>query len=982
MIPPSGTTYQANGNSHFSGSLPKTQSSENGSPQPSAYFTPGSLTQQVIPPETSPNLSSSSQFIPQPGSENVLPHYQVPGSGFKPAQHSRFTNPSLNHRTAPILSSNSQPTIQGVIRPSNPAAPQNFLPSTRQQNSGSSTPLQNGQYFPIIALPVDQYSTGNVNNQTHAPVYFYLALQPSQQHTKVPQYFLFNTQSIYPQNSHGIITSPQGSSYSTPTAQPQPVQTVPQIYSNWQAVPHQSSNPQGTRYFPPSNQNTHQSGYSEGVINPQIYPSTDSSSQGISEQSSGEAIHFPVNSEVNSDQNFQAGSTNTQSIANVPQTYFVEPQQNIGEVITQPQTQPKTPTNFPSGYQRGSDSAGGMIYCQSCSYIPTGGTATTNALSKSHPTLQQGSGYILPTVQQNSGEQPQTQPNQVPTVFYPSPTVHDQHGTFSPSGLVVDSKFPFQTQYIPQTYVPYQQPQGVSTGTQINKSGAASYVPSPTGQSNFNYPHVESSTVTNTNYPHETPSTSKNCTNESPTIHLPTTNQNESSINTVEDDIVEDAQSFSSINIINNATRAEAISQGKTKKGIVKAEVSGTYTKDFAAKAQTIHNERSAISQIFGNATGAVSTSYGKAGNSESKSQVLYSHETGSAIAESQGSGLVYNLTGQIQVGTRGGQADSQATGPGSTFSQAQFGFVPIFNENFIQQSIFQGGGTASSNISRHSGSTGIKFQGQYQSGLQFTGQIQAGAGKVSQNRSRIAFNSTNLTKLPQKDTSSNAQVDKVADIIVENERIDESKGTSTVPLKLILPQPSENNSLDTLIEFGTETSNLQKRLLRGQSSNNQKSIQNGKNNMINVDPSSNKFLHASQIIPGTKNFIVPSGFRGRLLPQDVQSSDIRTSITNSGRTTEIDYRGPLKQGKVYIQKDNFDDQQHSLEYGSNGFTTVTKTETGELKDKNRNYDHTYYTKSSTCGFFTYTCNLIDSPDGRTQICKQAPPTDVNGNPC
>jgi hypothetical protein len=68
-------------------------------------------------------------------------------------------------------------------------------------------------------------------------------------------------------------------------------------------------------------------------------------------------------------------------------------------------------------------------------------------------------------------------------------------------------------------------------------------------------------------------------------------------------------------------------------------------------------------------------------------------------------------------------------------------------------------------------------------------------------------------------------------------------------------------------------------------------------------------------------------------------------------------------------------------------FVTVTKSVTGQLdggKSSNSTgkYTHTYYTKSSTCGYFTFSCNFVIGSNGRTKICKPNPPTNPDGTPC
>lgn len=65
-------------------------------------------------------------------------------------------------------------------------------------------------------------------------------------------------------------------------------------------------------------------------------------------------------------------------------------------------------------------------------------------------------------------------------------------------------------------------------------------------------------------------------------------------------------------------------------------------------------------------------------------------------------------------------------------------------------------------------------------------------------------------------------------------------------------------------------------------------------------------------------------------------------------------------------------------------FVTVTKQVTGVNEDNKtpklpgipgKNFESTYYTKSSTCGYFTFTCNIVYGANGRSKICRPKPPT-------
>lgn len=52
-------------------------------------------------------------------------------------------------------------------------------------------------------------------------------------------------------------------------------------------------------------------------------------------------------------------------------------------------------------------------------------------------------------------------------------------------------------------------------------------------------------------------------------------------------------------------------------------------------------------------------------------------------------------------------------------------------------------------------------------------------------------------------------------------------------------------------------------------------------------------------------------------------------------------------------------------------FVSVTKSESGSVDDvENGKTSSTYFTKSSTCGQFTFTCNIVYGSEGRSRICR------------
>lgn len=61
-------------------------------------------------------------------------------------------------------------------------------------------------------------------------------------------------------------------------------------------------------------------------------------------------------------------------------------------------------------------------------------------------------------------------------------------------------------------------------------------------------------------------------------------------------------------------------------------------------------------------------------------------------------------------------------------------------------------------------------------------------------------------------------------------------------------------------------------------------------------------------------------------------------------------------------------------------YVTVTKSVSGSLDgsksaDKDdKKFSSTYYTKSSTCGYFTFSCNIVYGSNGRSKICRPKAP--------
>ncbi|XP_018333164.1 mucin-19-like isoform X2 [Agrilus planipennis] len=194
-----------------------------------------------------------------------------------------------------------------------------------------------------------------------------------------------------------------------------------------------------------------------------------------------------------------------------------------------------------------------------------------------------------------------------------------------------------------------------------------------------------------------------------------------------------DSQAQAEVQHANETTEAKAQAQGFYAGGTAQSQVSGSYSGSgsFNALAGTIDGKRGAQTQVAGGKEGATSNAQGTGGAGLSQAQVQLASETGDTTSNAQSSGLYHGTNTQVQAGSKGGLADAQATGPGSTSSQAQIGFTPHNEEhdNDTQNTPFKGGGTASAQSGSYAGQTQSQLQGKFRFGVRYTGAAQAGSG-------------------------------------------------------------------------------------------------------------------------------------------------------------------------------------------------------------------------------------------------------------
>lgn len=101
--------------------------------------------------------------------------------------------------------------------------------------------------------------------------------------------------------------------------------------------------------------------------------------------------------------------------------------------------------------------------------------------------------------------------------------------------------------------------------------------------------------------------------------------------------------------------------------------------------------------------------------------------------------------------------------------------------------------------------------------------------------------------------------------------------------------------------------------------------------------------------------------------PEDSNPADITISKT----TQKIKYKTRYLPSKASESKNKIDDGKKNQKPDS--FVSVTNSLSGSVNENtqdNGKFASTYFTKSSTCGHFTFTCNTVYGSEGRSKICR------------
>ncbi|KAM3968428.1 uncharacterized protein ACR2FA_002519 [Aphomia sociella] len=156
--------------------------------------------------------------------------------------------------------------------------------------------------------------------------------------------------------------------------------------------------------------------------------------------------------------------------------------------------------------------------------------------------------------------------------------------------------------------------------------------------------------------------------------------------------------------------------------------------------------------------------------------------------------------------------------------------------------------------------------------------------------------------------------------------------------------------------------------------------------------PDESKIYQPGERVPGMGGYTIPVGFTGSV--KSVASKDKTyvvgsrdspsqaQTVTLTPGTGKIKYMYPDRYGKNVHPKDLR--SLYNSKTDDNRYVSVSKSVTRDLDSENnirKQYSHTYYTKSSSCGYFTFTCTMVSSAEGKKKVCKPKIPTNPDGTP-
>lgn len=119
------------------------------------------------------------------------------------------------------------------------------------------------------------------------------------------------------------------------------------------------------------------------------------------------------------------------------------------------------------------------------------------------------------------------------------------------------------------------------------------------------------------------------------------------------------------------------------------------------------------------------------------------------------------------------------------------------------------------------------------------------------------------------------------------------------------------------------------------------------------------------------------------------QTQNGRTQVSPPTTTEKVpdSSNGKIEEKKYHTRflpskhiTNNVSDKDGDTKNHPDTYVTVTKSVSGSLDNnktppEEKEFASTYYTKSSTCGYFTFSCNIVYGSNGRSKICRPKAPS-------
>jgi len=395
-----------------------------------------------------------------------------------------------------------------------------------------------------------------------------------------------------------------------------------------------------------------------------------------------------------------------------------------------------------------------------------------------------------------------------------------------------------------------------------------------------------------------------------------------------------DATAHSSADSKDGVTQLTSSAQGRFGSEIADTKVSGSYsgTGTFSASAQTGDANKSSHTIISGSPQGSSSVAKAHGGIGQAHTNVNVGAHGSGTTATSISTGQNYNTNTRVHAGLDGGKAESQSQGSGITESRAQIGFRPVGADNGgNDRAPYRGGGSATSHSGASSGMSQADIQGSYQYGITYTGSAQAAANRALPNPTmRLQAMQTLNTSFSFNDSSSEHQI------------FIATRNISSV-------NPSDVVDVDE-------------------------------------DPVRGDTTYKPPVLSTSAPVAVKSAVGTGDDYEDTYDEE-EIVVDEDGSAPD---RGDANDDRKIIRKKSARKGMLKSADIRNGasmpseFIAVTKSASGKLgsPSTNTSTSTTYYSKSSTCGYFSFTCSEVNSPKGRAKICKPNLPTNTDGSPC